>query len=103
MGMTVGSNIIELLKMAAGDESSATDQQIIIVRDEETRDSLQSKLRSNSIIFTILESKGMEYDDVYLYDFLSSSPYDSGWRTLDLLLPEGSNKSYASEQMVRPP
>ncbi|KAF8435903.1 hypothetical protein BGX38DRAFT_105734 [Terfezia claveryi] len=95
----VGSYITELLKMA-GDENSATDQQIIIVRDEETRDSLQPKLRSNSIIFTILESKGMEYDDVYLYDFFSSSPYASGWRTLDILLPEGANYSYASGNMT---
>ena len=100
--MTVGSNTTELLKMAAGG-NSGTNQQIIIVRDGETRDSLQSQLRSNSIIFTILESKGMEYDDVYLYDFFSSSPYASGWRTLDVLLPEGSNKSYASEHMVRLP
>jgi len=102
MEMAVGPSITELLKMA-GDENSATDQQIIIVRDEETRDSLQSNLRSNSIIFTILESKGMEYDDVYIYDFFSSSPYFSEWRTLDVLLPEGSNKSYASEHMVCPP
>ncbi|KAF8421382.1 hypothetical protein EV426DRAFT_718708 [Tirmania nivea] len=95
----VGPAIADLLKMA-GDENSASDQQIIIVRDEETRDSLQSKLRSNSIIFTILESKGMEYDDVYIYDFFSYSPYASGWRTLDALLPEGSNKSYAGEHMT---
>ncbi|KAF8461600.1 hypothetical protein BDZ91DRAFT_736591 [Kalaharituber pfeilii] len=94
----IGPNITELLIMA-GNENSSTDQQIIIVRDEETRGMLQSRLGDNSIVFTILQSKGMEYDDVYLYDFFSSSPCASAWRTLDVLLPEGSKPWYASQHM----
>ena len=42
----------------------------------------------------------MEYDDVYLYNFFSSSPYPSGWRTLDVLLSEGGNSWYAGQNLV---
>ena len=44
----------------------------ILVRDEETCDKLQAELGRSSLVLTILESKGMEFDDV---NFLSSSPY----------------------------
>ena len=48
---------------------------VILVRDEETCDKLQEELGRSSLVLTILESKGMEFDDVFLYDFLSTSPY----------------------------
>ncbi|RPB01672.1 P-loop containing nucleoside triphosphate hydrolase protein [Choiromyces venosus 120613-1] len=48
---------------------------VILVRDEETRDKLRLELGRSSFVLTILQSKGMEFDDVLLYDFLSKSPY----------------------------
>ena len=55
---------------------------VILVRDEETCDKLQAELGRSSLVYTILESKGMEFDDVFLYDFLSTSPYS---HELDIL------------------
>ena len=85
----------------AGKVNSAENRQIVIVRDEATRALLEPQLGNNSIVFTILESKGMEYDDVYIYDFFSSSACQSSWRNLEL---DGANYAlYASQNLVRYP
>lgn len=89
-----------MLLIRAGSLNSAKNKQTIIFRDEETGATLQQKLQSNSILYTILQSKGMEYDDVYLYNFFSSSPYPSGWRTLEALLSERGNSWYAGQNLV---
>ena len=84
----------------AGEANSSSDQQIIIVRNEEIKNRLQAQLGNNSLVFTILQSKGMEYDDVYIYEFFGSSSDPSGWRTIDGLLSEGVTSSYANENKV---
>ena len=58
---------------------------VILVRDEETCDRLQAELGSSSLVLTILESKGMEFEDVFLYDFLSTSPYSHKLNVLEEL------------------
>ena len=58
---------------------------VVLVRDEETCDKLQEKLGRSSLVLTILESKGMEFDDVFLYDFLSTSPYSHKLNILEEL------------------
>jgi len=59
------------------------------VRDEETCDKLQAALGRSSLVLTILESKGMEFDDVFLYDFLSTSPYSHKLSVLEELFKRG--------------
>ena len=58
---------------------------VVLVRDEETCAKLQAELGSSSLVLTILESKGMEFDDVFLYDFLSTSPYSHKLNILEEL------------------
>ena len=58
---------------------------VILVRDEETCDKLQAELGRSSLVLTILESKGMEFEDVFLYDFLSTSPYSHKLNILEEL------------------
>jgi hypothetical protein len=77
------------------------EERVIIVRDKETRDELQEKLRGFAMVSTILQSKGMEFEDVFLYNFFTTSPksHDSDFGTLEKLLyerhsagrPSGSN------------
>lgn len=46
----------------------------ILVRDEQSRDEIKTKVENPELILTILESKGMEFEDVFLYDFFSTTP-----------------------------
>lgn len=75
-------------------------RQIVIVRDQNVQLMLQAKLGSGSLVFTILQSKGMEYDDVFLFDFFSGSPCLSGYRSLEELLGPGANPGYGATHMV---
>ncbi|KAF3926117.1 hypothetical protein ABW21_db0204796 [Orbilia brochopaga] len=56
--------------------------QVLIVRDEEAKLRLSRKLADEALILTILESKGMEFQDVFLFDFFSTSPCQTSFRSL---------------------
>ncbi|KAG0134889.1 P-loop containing nucleoside triphosphate hydrolase protein [Tuber indicum] len=83
----IGNNITDILKFEEGMEkllksdgrsnkfNEYGEVRVILVRDEETRDRLQAELGRSSLVLTIIQSKGMEFEDVFLYDFLSTSPY----------------------------
>lgn len=60
-------------------------EQVILVRDECMKTKLQGEIGDIALILTILESKGMEFDDVMLWDFFTSSPDPSGLRSLSAL------------------
>ncbi|RPB01665.1 P-loop containing nucleoside triphosphate hydrolase protein [Choiromyces venosus 120613-1] len=99
----IGNNIIDILKpedeMKTPQKSDAQnwksneygEVRVILVRNEETRDKLRSELGRSSFVLTILQSKGMEFDDVLLYDFLSTSPYSHKLRMLEGLLKRGNH------------
>lgn len=81
-------------------QNNKKQRQIVIVRDREIQIELEAKLDDGSVVFTILESKGMEYDDVFLFDFFSRSPCLSGYRSLKELLGPGANPGYGAAHMV---
>lgn len=83
-------------------QNNKKQRQIVIVRDQEIQLELQAKLGvcGGSLVFTILQSKGMEYDDVFLFDFFSGSPCLSGYRSLKELLGPGANPGYGAVHMV---
>lgn len=60
-------------------------EQAIIVRDHSAKAKLQAELKDQALILTILQSKGMEFDDVLLWNFFTDSPCPGGWRCLDAL------------------
>ncbi|KAK6332933.1 hypothetical protein TWF718_010761 [Orbilia javanica] len=57
-------------------------EQVLIVRDEEAKELLVDKMGDKVLILTILESKGMEFQDVFLFDFFSRSPCLTAFRAL---------------------
>ncbi|KAH0558796.1 hypothetical protein GP486_004564 [Trichoglossum hirsutum] len=67
-------------------------EQVILVRDEEAKKNLQEEIGDIALILTILQSKGMEFDDVLLYNFFSESSCPSSLRHLGTLVgaTEGS-------------
>jgi superfamily I DNA/RNA helicase len=49
--------------------------QVVLVRDMEAREQLPTELKtSNALIMTVGQSKGLEFDDVFLVDFCADSP-----------------------------
>lgn len=60
-------------------------EQVILVRDEPMKARLQGEIGDIALILTILDSKGMEFDDVILWDYFASSPDPSGVRSLSAL------------------
>ena len=59
--------------------------QVIVVRDTHMKSSLQDQIGDVALILTILESKGMEFDDVILWNFFTDCPDQAGVRSLDTL------------------
>ncbi|KAF8837940.1 hypothetical protein BDN67DRAFT_908328 [Paxillus ammoniavirescens] len=58
-------------------------QQCILVRDDEARDKLREQVGDVGLIMTLYESKGLEFNDVLLYNFFEDSAVDlSRWRVL---------------------
>ncbi|CUS14614.1 unnamed protein product, partial [Tuber aestivum] len=74
---------------------------VILVRDEETRDKLRTELGRSSLVLTILQSKGMEFEDVLLYDFLSTSVYSHKLGILeDIHRPEYQDDMLTMSQIL---
>ena len=57
-------------------------KQVIIVRETANKVRLRYALGEFALILTIMESKGMEFEDVLLYDFFSTSECTSAFRAL---------------------
>ncbi|KAI5802951.1 hypothetical protein EDC01DRAFT_726313 [Geopyxis carbonaria] len=57
-------------------------EQVILVRDDSRKHFLQEALQNKAVVLTILESKGMEFEDVLLYGFFTDSPCQAGYRSL---------------------
>ncbi|XP_057251294.1 uncharacterized protein LOC130589375 [Beta vulgaris subsp. vulgaris] len=56
--------------------------QVIMVRDDYTRDKIVEKVRGQALVLTIFECKGLEFEDVLLYNFFGSSPLKEQWRII---------------------
>ncbi|KAI0079050.1 hypothetical protein K474DRAFT_1770489 [Panus rudis PR-1116 ss-1] len=76
-----------------GDQANRIDfgsQQCILVRDDNARMRLQSQVGERGIIMTLYESKGLEFDDILLYNFFEDSTVsETQWRVLLNEMPEG--------------
>ncbi|CAE7232048.1 unnamed protein product, partial [Rhizoctonia solani] len=57
--------------------------QVILVRNEAARNDLRAQVGDIGLILTLYESKGLEFDDVLLYNFFEDSvPSESTWRVI---------------------
>ncbi|XP_072045621.1 TPR and ankyrin repeat-containing protein 1-like isoform X2 [Amphiura filiformis] len=61
--------------------------QVILVANEEAKERLPAEL-SLGLVLTIFEAKGLEFDDVLLYNFFNDSPADKEWRVVTEYLDE---------------
>ncbi|KAI4256107.1 MAG: hypothetical protein L6R42_006401 [Xanthoria sp. 1 TBL-2021] len=67
-------------------------EQVVLVRDEESKARLKDSIGSIALILTIRQSKGMEFDDVVLFDYFTSCPEPDGWRSLSDAVSSSSGK-----------
>ncbi|XP_034197492.1 uncharacterized protein LOC117612973 [Prunus dulcis] len=74
-------------------------EQVILVRDDGARKDVSMFVGKHALVLTIVECKGLEFQDVLLYNFFGSSPLKNQWRViydymkerdlLDSTLPKG--------------
>ncbi|KAK0232752.1 hypothetical protein IW262DRAFT_1259998, partial [Armillaria fumosa] len=80
-----------------GDHIEFGAQQCIIVRNEMARERLQQQVGEVGLVLTVYESKGLEFNDVLLYNFFADSPAEPAqWRVVLNAIEE-------SKQDFRPP
>ncbi|KAK2383849.1 P-loop containing nucleoside triphosphate hydrolase superfamily protein [Trifolium repens] len=77
-------------------------EQVILVRDDYARKEILEYVGKQALVLTILECKGLEFQDVLLYNFFGTSPLQNRWRVIyeymneqDMLEPTES-KSFPS-------
>ncbi|KAK3421375.1 hypothetical protein EUGRSUZ_G02033 [Eucalyptus grandis] len=57
-------------------------EQVILVRDDHSRNEVSNLVRGQALVLTIVECKGLEFQDVLLYNFFGTSPLKSQWRVI---------------------
>ncbi|XP_059444854.1 uncharacterized protein LOC132176609 [Corylus avellana] len=57
-------------------------EQVILVRDDHVRKEITKYVGKQALVLTIVECKGLEFQDVLLYNFFGSSPLKNQWRLI---------------------
>ncbi|KAL6223346.1 hypothetical protein ACLB2K_006733 [Fragaria x ananassa] len=57
-------------------------EQVILVRDDSAQKEISNVVGKHALVLTIVECKGLEFQDVLLYNFFSSSPLRNQWRVI---------------------
>ncbi|KAE8038055.1 hypothetical protein FH972_010601 [Carpinus fangiana] len=57
-------------------------EQVILVRDDHVRKEITKYVGKQALVLTIVECKGLEFQDVLLYNFFGSSPLKNQWRVI---------------------
>ncbi|KAI5810335.1 hypothetical protein BZA77DRAFT_172956 [Pyronema omphalodes] len=86
----LGSRLVGLQDVNDGQIADFGAEQVILVRDEQQKERVQQEIGDLALVLTILDSKGMEFDDVFLLDFFTSSPKPATLRRLRWILAEDS-------------
>ncbi len=57
-------------------------EQVILVHDPNTKEEVKKICGTNALVLTVYECKGMEFSDVLIYNFFSSSTLNNHWRVI---------------------
>ncbi|KAM7463331.1 hypothetical protein LguiA_031452 [Lonicera macranthoides] len=82
-------------------------EQVILVRDDCARVEVSNYVGKQALVLTIVECKGLEFQDVLLFNFFGSSPLKSQWRVVyefmkeQELLDDSCPKSFPSFNEAR--
>nr|XP_043619846.1 TPR and ankyrin repeat-containing protein 1-like [Erigeron canadensis] len=67
---------------SGGEVVSFGADQVILVRDDCAKIEISEYVGKNALVLTILECKGLEFQDVVLYNFFGTSPLKDQWRII---------------------
>ncbi|CAG2222141.1 TPR and ankyrin repeat-containing protein 1 [Mytilus edulis] len=103
---TVSSNRLSLILCQNVRETSKIEfgaHQAILVVNDKARDNIPDEMKSG-LILTLYEAKGLEFDDVLLYNIFTDSEATKEWRVVlafleKLIKKDANNKSKISLQM----
>ncbi|KAI3888827.1 hypothetical protein MKW92_003170 [Papaver armeniacum] len=57
-------------------------EQVILVRDDSVKKEVSDQIGKQALVLTIVECKGLEFQDVLLYNFFGTSPLKNQWRVI---------------------
>ena len=81
-GYTPEDLISMMTNHSESNKSTFGSNQVVIVRTQEAKNNLPFFLK-HSLCLTVFETKGLEFEDVILYDFFSDSKWDKHWRIIN--------------------
>ena len=70
------------------------------MRDEDAKARLQAEIGDVALVLTILQSKGMEFDNVILWDFFTGCPCPASVRCLGALVKGAAGDFDAKKHAV---
>ena len=74
-------------------------QQCVIVRDAQSKMKIPTELKQGGIVCSVFESKGLEFNDVLLYNFFTDSPAKQMWRCVLSLIDDLQTFTNRSEEV----
>ncbi|XP_067665654.1 uncharacterized protein [Haliotis asinina] len=72
--------------------------QAILVVNDDAKEKMPDMLSRHSIVLTIYESKGLEFDDILLYNFFTDSQATKEWRVVTTFLESLAAQPHCEEQ-----
>ncbi|RZC51571.1 hypothetical protein C5167_019991 [Papaver somniferum] len=57
-------------------------EQVILVRDDSVKKEVSDQIGKQALVLTLVECKGLEFQDVLLYNFFGTSPLKNQWRVI---------------------
>ncbi|MCO5580609.1 hypothetical protein L7F22_034479 [Adiantum nelumboides] len=108
-GLDLAKKILQPSCLASNQGNGFGAQQVILVRDEAQKTDLIGKIGKQGLILTINSFKGLEFEDVLLYNFFTGSSLQRSWKVIyeymyenKLLTPEEpSTRSHPAFDMTR--
>ncbi|KAL1807596.1 hypothetical protein ACET3Z_024586 [Daucus carota] len=79
---TEGLDALRILFGNPGNVIAFGAEQVILVRDDRLKKEICDSVGKKALVLTIFECKGLEFQDVLLYRFFSSSPFENEWRVI---------------------
>ncbi|KOM26457.1 hypothetical protein LR48_Vigan272s004500 [Vigna angularis] len=70
-------------------------ERVVLVRDNLARNEVLRVAGKEALVLTVLQCKGLEFEDVLLYNFFSSSPLQRRWRVIYDYMKEQQIQAYS--------
>ena len=74
--------ILCVCKPGGGVPTMCLRNKVVLVRSDEARRRMPREITDSAIVLTVFEAKGLEFDDVLLWNFFSDGPADDEWRAV---------------------